>query len=84
MSRYVIRVCSFSSLDDRLLKRGTYEQIKDVVVKIGRFSAWDAGERPHVFGRLCRDPELEIDSKTTAFPWTKVTLKEQPRKDESE
>lgn len=78
MSRYAIRICSFSVTDDLKGKSLTYENVKACVLKAGRFSAFEASAtRKHgaIFTRLCRDPELVIDNESCDYPWTLVTRK---------
>ncbi len=67
------------STDELRGKNLTYENLKALVVKVGRFSCFEASEnqkKAALFTRLCRDPELIIDNKSVGFPWTKVTLRD--------
>jgi hypothetical protein len=75
-SKYAIRICEFSTTDELRGKHLTYENLKAVVLKTGKFSVFEATEtqkRARLFERLCQDPEIELINKS--YPWTLVRLK---------
>jgi hypothetical protein len=54
--------------------RRDYEKVKTAIIEDGRFSVFDATERPataRIFDRLGRDPEVVFDH-TVQFPWMSV------------
>ncbi len=73
-----IIVCCFTTLDDLKGINRTYENIKKVVLRAGRFSCFDVVSKKDadIFTRLCRDPELEIDNVNWSYPYTGVKRKE--------
>ena len=67
-----IRLCRFDSIAD--IKNPTYEQIKERVLDVGRFSSFDPMPRTaHYFNRLAKDPDLELF--VMGYPWTGVRRK---------
>lgn len=80
-------ICSFGSTDEIKGLQGkrklhgaaadrVYDQLKAVVVKVGRFSVFEASQSMRaacMFERLCKDPDLEITD--LAFPWTRVRVR---------
>jgi hypothetical protein len=77
MCNGMVHICSFTVLDDVPKSRRTYPVVKDLVLKAGRFSVFEATESPamaRIFDRLVRDPEIETlhDEAGFGFPWTGV------------
>lgn len=73
-----IHLCSFGSTDDLRGKRLTYENVKALVLKAGRFSVFEAtatDRHAALFTQLCADPDIEVD-KSMAYPWTGVRQKQ--------
>lgn len=68
-----VYICSFDSTGD-LPKRATYEQIKKRVLEAGRYSVFEACDRPYIFMRLDKDPDVEVTRLW--FPWFSVKRKE--------
>jgi len=74
---YAIYIDRFSSADDTD-SRGryvykTYKDVKPVVLKAGRFSCFEASERPGIYQQFFSDPELEISD--LGYPWHGVKVK---------
>jgi len=63
------RVCSFDS-GVKVTKRTTYEDFREQMLMVGRFSEWEASEHPTLYMRLMRDPIVE--KVEMGFPWTGV------------
>jgi hypothetical protein len=65
---------TFSTLDSLSQKdRRSYDKVKACILRRGRFSAFDdmiVGGK--MLTRICRDPELIIDTKSIGYPWTLV------------
>ena len=79
MGKYGWHICSFGSTDDLKGKKLTYENVKKIVLEVGRFSVFEASatmKHANIFTKLCKDPELEIIQM--GFPWTGVKLKAKP------
>jgi hypothetical protein len=75
---YQVYIDSFSETDHLRGKRLTYAAVKDAVLAAGRFSVFEATETPQrarIFDRLCKDPEIETDNVSCAYPWTLVRRK---------
>lgn len=73
---YRTHICSFDGVPDakKAAREGGYEGFREAVLKAGRFSVFEATENNRMaslYGRLCRDPEIETDI-SCGFPWTKV------------
>lgn len=76
MKRIRFHLCSFSCLDELKGKNRTYENVKALALKIGKFSAFDPRLNKKdgvIFNRLCRDPEIETFD--LGYPWTGVRKK---------
>ncbi len=69
-----IHICSFEAVEyPRPL---TYDGLKAAVLEAGKFSVFEASEKPtraRMYNRLMKDPELEITK--LGFPWTAVRRK---------
>jgi len=65
----------FDSVSELRGKKRTYKNIKEVVLKVGRFSIFDVetDRDGALFTRLCKDPDIEVYKK--AYPWTYVRKK---------
>lgn len=63
----------FDSVSELRGKKRTYENIKELVLKVGRFSVFDVETKKDadIFTRLCQDPEIEVYEKG-GYPWTYV------------
>lgn len=75
MKHYAVHICNFSSTDELRGKTLTYENIKAVVLKAGRFSVFDATQtdkHARLFDRLERDPEIETYRNPPGYPWIGV------------
>lgn len=73
---YAIHVCSFSSLDELKGKKRTYEAVKALALKIGRFSCFEASatvKDGQLFTRLCADPDIETFD--LGYPWTGIRVR---------
>ena len=73
MKRISFHLCSFSSLDELNGKNRTYENVKALALKIGKFSAFDPLSNKKdgdIFNRLVRDSEIE--TWDLGYPWTGV------------
>ena len=70
----------FDSVSDLRGKQRTYKNIKSAVLKAGKFSCFDVetDKDGRIFTKLCKDPELEIDTINFSYPWTGVRLKSKP------
>lgn len=84
MKHEVVHICSFSSTDELRGRTLTYENVRAVVLKAGRFSVFEATQTARhagIFDRLRKDPTLEIlgDKDGYAYPWTGVRLREAHR-----
>lgn len=76
MSKYSWHICSFGSVDDLKGKKLTYENVKKIVLEVGRFSTFEATattKHANIFTRLCKDPEIETFQM--GFPWTGIRLR---------
>lgn len=64
----------FDTVSDLRGKDRTYENIKAAVLKAGKFSCFDVETEKdgRLFTKLCKDPELEIDTVNFKYPWTGV------------
>ncbi len=71
-----IFICRFDSVSHLRGKNRTYQNIKQAVIKAGRFSTFDveSNKDAMIFQQLLEDPEIEIT--LLPFPWTGVKLKE--------
>lgn len=76
MNKIVCMVDSFSTTTPprRGQRKPTYAEVKAEVLAAGRFSVFEAGERPGIFSQIERDPEL-VCSRDLGYPWIRV----QPR-----
>ena len=72
-----IFLCRFDSVSDIRGKNRTYANIKQAVLKAGRFSCFDieTARDGKIFTQLCRDPDLIITK--FGYPWTGVALKKE-------
>lgn len=70
-----IYICNFSAVE--VPRGGDYAPFREAALKAGRFSVWEACEKPALFDRLCRDPDIFTDT-SCGFPWTTVRLRTQP------
>jgi hypothetical protein len=77
-----VHICRFDSVLDMFTQRRrgqakpTYNEIKAAVLKIGRYSSFEASynkETISFFTRLDRDPN--VVSERAGFPWIKVKSK---------
>jgi len=68
-----IQVCQFDS-GVRITRRTTYQEFKQAILKVGRFSVFETGEHSWLYNELCRDPEIETSD--LGFPWTGVRKRE--------
>ncbi len=69
MSKGGFRICVGGAVKN-LPKSTSYAEFRRAVLEAGRFSVWEAGERPLDYSRLCHDPEVFTDD--IGFPWTMV------------
>jgi len=60
----------FDSVSELKGKNRTYENIKQLVLEVGRFSTFDVKTKKDgiLFTRLCKDPDIEIYK--SEYPWT--------------
>ena len=76
MKRIRFYLCSFSCLDELKGKNRTYENVKALALKIGRFSIFEATQTlkdAKIFDRFCQDPEIETFD--LGYPWTGIRRK---------
>lgn len=66
----------FSTADHLTGKTRTYEAVKEVVLRAGRFSTFEAAEDSYTFSRLLQDPEVE--KVEMEYPWIGVRRRELP------
>lgn len=66
----------FASRPGRKRKRPTYEELKEAVLKAGRFSCFEASVegRGDMFTRLMQDPDIE--KVEMGYPWIGVKRRE--------
>jgi len=76
-------LCRFDSVSELRGKKRTYENIKQLVLKKGRFSVFDVVTKKdgELFTRLCNDPDVEIETK--GYPWTYVREKTNDKEDKN-
>ena len=67
----------FDTVSNLRGRKRTYENIKEAVLKAGKFSCFDVetDKDGRLFTRLCRDPEIETFDM--GYPWTGVRLRQQ-------
>jgi hypothetical protein len=72
----LIFIDTFDTVSSLRGKQRTYENIKDAVLKVGRFSCFDVVTQKdmRIFTKLCRDPELDVT--VLEYPWTSVKKRE--------
>jgi hypothetical protein len=73
MSKHGFHICSFDTTGDLRGKKLTYENVKSIVLEVGRFSVFEAtatNKHATIFTRLCKDPEVETFDM--GYPWTGV------------
>lgn len=71
-------VCCFDSTGDLVGEKHTYKALKALVLKVGRFSVFEASANERdakMFTRLCSD--LEIETFDLGFPWTGVRRRDE-------
>lgn len=71
----VVHICGGSAALDHLPDRPTYKRVKSEVLRMGRFSVFDATRNKHyagLFDRLERDPTIIVDRSSSQFPWLNV------------
>ena len=70
----VVHVCGFTVGTEELRGRKlTYEAVKKIVLKAGRFSVFEATadqRRARLFTALCADPDLVVTGGD--YPWTEI------------
>lgn len=77
-----LHICSFGTdVSDLRGKNLTYENVKALVLKAGRFSIWDAGataKHARLFTELENDLDIETDRESLGFPWIQVKKRDKP------
>lgn len=68
----VIHICSLNS-GVEIKRKTSYEDFRTQILAVGRFSSFEATEKPAFYTRLSRDPEVVVDASALEFPWVRVT-----------